>query len=233
MNETTKPSTPHASTWPPLQVAARRAGGSRTTKSVARTRPTSSLRIAASWRRASGRRWIAMSLIAHIALPSWSIAIAGSVSVSNSPASAGEGLWRVWGRRWRGADLAEVDREDRDARAGVVPQRAQDRAVAAQGDAQVHVAVSAPATTSCARRACLSSRRPDDRDPSLGRRPAACTRVGVSRRRWVKTVTFTRPFPPGAAARPSGAPARRQPGARTSHGCPSGPAAGGREAETA
>ena len=95
----------------------------------------------AARRAAPSLRWIDRSLIAAYAPSRTCSASAGSVSTSNSPDSAFGSRVSALGRvdRRQEPDLAEVDREHRHARAGVAAQRAQDRAVAAEHDAEVDV----------------------------------------------------------------------------------------------
>ena len=76
--------------------------------------------------------------------------IVGSSIVSNSPAKARSKSLREAVRVDRGqeADLAVVDGEDRHAGAGVAAQRGEDRAVAAEHDAEVDVVAAASGTIS-------------------------------------------------------------------------------------
>ena len=102
-------------------------------------------------------------------------------------------------------DLAEVDREHRDAGARVVAQRGEDRAVAAEHDAEVDVVDSSARrarrpSPGRERRACgvsSASKRSIDARAARARRDAARAARPRSRaaRRWVSTVARARLTP--------------------------------------
>ena len=136
--------------------------------------------------------------------------IVGSSIVSNSPR---ERALEVVGEavgvdRGEEADLAVVDGEHRDAGAGVAAQRGEDRAVAAEDDAEVDVVARARATISMNGAELdpvlggLVGREAQRDAPRGGRsRSARATAPCVSAgRRWVTTAAaLTMPRPPSTA----------------------------------